>query len=451
MIKQIFYTLLLSFITIQIPAQCWDTIVGKNNSTFAIKTDGSLWGWGSNSEGQLGNGTKIRREIPGKIGSSNDWAMVSVGIGHVVAIKKDGSLWAWGRNSYGQLGDGSTIEKLTPTRIGNDTDWKNVSAGGFNTTATKNDGSLWAWGVGMLGDGTTNGKNVPTRIGTGFDWQNTSGGSSFTIALKQDGSLWGWGENTYGQLGDGTNTNKLFPTRIGLSNDWKTISAGGSYTVALKNDGSLWTCGSNSDCQLGDGTIINKNLITRVGADTDWEVISGGISHTMAIKKDGSLWGWGNNGNRQLGLDFYITRASSPTRAGSSYDWKVVSANVYSTVALKINNSYWGWGSNYSGQLGDNTTIDKSKPTQITGPCSALSISDINKLKVTIYPNPAKDYFSVSRKDIKQVQLYSLDGKLIKKYLGFDKYSVNGLAKGIYIIKIQLENGNVVSEKIVKD
>jgi hypothetical protein len=165
-----------------------------------------LWAWGNNFYGQLGDGTNTDKSVPTRIGTATDWQSISAsGSSHSVAIKTDGSLWAWGNNFSGQLGDGTNTNKSVPTRIGSDNDWLSIKCGS-RIIAIKTDGSLWAWGSnasGQLGDGTTTPKNSPIRIGQESKWQIIAGDGSHTLSIKSDGSLWAWGSNQIGQLGDG--------------------------------------------------------------------------------------------------------------------------------------------------------------------------------------------------------------------------------------------------------
>lgn len=432
MIKKIILALFLMIVALQMQAQCWKTMDGGHVFTIALKIDGSFWAWGSNSTGEHGDGTYAAKYTPTMVGSTRDWKSISAGDYHVVALKNDGSLWTWGNNRQGQLGIGSTQQQINiPNRVGIDNDWKSISAGGFYVMAIKNDGSLWGWGNNTsyeLGDGTNVSKNIPTRIGVANDWKNIYSSAQFTLAIKNDGSIWRWG-NFGGQ------TSKI-PTKFGLDLDWKDISAFGYHILALKNDNSLWAWGDNVYGQIGDGTENNfRNAPVKIG-NNQWRSIATGLEHSIAVRDDGSLWAWGRNDLGQLGDGTFINK-NIPTRiSATSVDWQNVFAGIVHSLALKTDGSLWAWGNNASAQLGDGTVTGRNIPVQITQSCIELSVSDTNPLSLQIYPNPTKDYFYINTKDVKQLQLYSLDGKLIKEYTASEKYAVNGLVKGVYIIKV---------------
>jgi len=344
----------------------WAYVSAGQLHTMAIREDGSLWAWGWNGQGRLGDGTGTQRTSPVRIGNDYDWAYVAAGESHTMAIRKDGSLWAWGNNANGQLGDGSTTQRTSPVRIGSDYDWAFVAAGTWHTMAIREDGSLWAWGDnqwGQLGDGSTTNHSSPVRIGSDYDWAYVSAGSSHTMAIREDGSLWAWGANGSGQLGDGTWTQRTSPVRIDLDYDWAYVSAGNNHTMAIREDGSLWAWGNNGSGQLGDGTTTNRLSPVRIGSDYDWAYVSAG-NHTMAIRENGSLWAWGANGSGQLG-DGTGTQRTSPVRIGLDYDWAYVSAGGSHTMAIREDGSLWAWGGNQWGQLGDGTATQRTSPVRI--------------------------------------------------------------------------------------
>ena len=336
--------------------------------TVTLKDDGSLWAWGNNSRGQLGDGTTINRNSPVQAGMTKDWATVATGSSHTIASKMDGSLWAWGYNNQSQLGDGTATSSSKPVQVGTDKDWAAAAAGSFYTIALKSDGSLWAWGQnssGQLGDGTTTIRRTPVQVGTASDWISITAGSTHTIALKNDGSLWAWGNNTRSQLGDGTITNRNTPKQVGTDKDWVSIAAGEYHTIALKSDGSLWAWGHNNYGQLGDGTNTGRNAPFQIGEALDWAAIAVNGNHNIALKNDGSLWTWGYNQYGQLG-DGTIINRNTPTWVGETLDWAVITAGIFHTAALKNDGSLWAWGNNTHGQLGDSSTTRSTIPVQIT-------------------------------------------------------------------------------------
>ena len=160
--------------------------------SFMIMPDGTLWGWGSNWQGQLGDGTNISHQAPIKI--MDNVAMVSAGSNYTMAITADGTLWGWGQNWFGNLGDGTSTGRYSPVHIMDNVAM--VSAGVRHTMAITTDGSLWGWGnnsVGQIGDGTTTDRHSPVWIASGV--ATVSVGDDYTMAITNDGNLWGWGSN----------------------------------------------------------------------------------------------------------------------------------------------------------------------------------------------------------------------------------------------------------------
>lgn len=349
---------------------CWQTLSAGGGQTLAIKPDGTLWGWGENASGQLGDGTNASNPIPIQIGSDTNWLKVSTNTDHTLGIKTDGTLWAWGDNLYGQVGDGTNINKTTPVQIGTDTNWKAVEAGILHSIALKTDGTIWSWGANMfhqLGDETSINRNFPAQVGTDNDWASINSNSSHTMAIKTNGTLWSWGGNSDGQLGDGTIVFRSYPVQVGTDSNWLKTSTGGGFTVAIKNNGTLWSWGDNIVGQLGNGTTTDQLLPVQVGTGTDWDSISTGYFFAIALKTDGTLWGWGLNTYGYLG-NGGSTDALFPIPIGNSTDWHSIDSAINHTSALKNDGSLSAWGVNNAGGLGDGTTIGKNTVTPISCP-----------------------------------------------------------------------------------
>ena len=233
--------------------------------TVEVKSDGTLWAWGWNAYGQLGDGTTNSQVSPEHIGTASNWASVSAGALHTVALKSDGTLWAWGDNYYGELGDGTTTNQQSPEQIGTATNWASVSAGEYHTVAVKSDGTLWAWGwnaYGQLGDGTTNSQVSPEQIGTATNWASVAAGEYHTVALKSDGTLWAWGWNAYGQLGDNTTTDRYSPEQI--TSYTVTPSAGVNGSIS-PNTAQTVPCNENTSFLLTPNTGYMISSVTGCG------------------------------------------------------------------------------------------------------------------------------------------------------------------------------------------
>lgn len=224
--------------------------------TCGIKSDDSLWCWGRNDQGQIGDNSTTGRTIPVTVSGGGAWKIVDAGSNqHTCGIKIDNSLWCWGRNQYGEIGDNSTTQRLIPAAVSGGGSWKQVSAGGAHTCGIKSDDSLWCWGTntsGQIGDGTTTSPRItPTALSGGGSWKFVGASDASTCAIKSDDTLWCWGSNFSGQLGDGTTTARLVPTAVIGGNTWSYLATGRGYTCAIaKSNGSAWCWGSNAKKQL---------------------------------------------------------------------------------------------------------------------------------------------------------------------------------------------------------
>lgn len=333
------------------------TVNAGEGSSFGIRLDGSLWAWGENNHGELGDGTKTNRFSPVHVLPGTTWKSVSAGFRHTVAIKWDGTLWAWGLNNLGQI-DGTGGEVLTPKQVGNASDWSMISAGSDYTLAIKTDGSLWAWGYNALaglGDGTLDPKPTPQRVGTDT-WKTASAGTH-CLGIKTNGTLWAWGPNYVGQLGVGGTDPKLVPTQAGTATNWQTVSSGAEFSVALTTDGKLYTWGSAEYGKLGDGIPDTEEEYRETPAqigNESWKTVSAGDDHVLAIKADGTLWAWGNHREGQLGRGYATSQESLvPVMVSSLTDWDWVAAGDWYSLAVKTGSSLWGTGWNREGQLGN--------------------------------------------------------------------------------------------------
>ena len=337
-------------------------------------TTGGLWTWGDNTFGQSGDTT---RYTPGQGSiSGNNWLIGQKPAASTVnasGIKTDGTLWVWGRNDSGTIGDGTRTSNSSPVNIAGN-NWKQISNSILHTAAIKTDGTLWTWGAnnlgfnyGRLGDNTQiSGRSSPIQTAAGgTNWKMVSCGYYHSTAIKTDGTLWVWGGGSSGQLGCGsTGDLKSTPVQtVAGGTNWRMVSAGDRCTMAVKTDNTLWTWGTGYLGGLGNGGTSDAGSPIQIAGNT-WKFVSAGKYTGSAIKTDGTLWSWGDNGYGQIG-DGTRTHKSSPvqTIAGGN-NWKSVSNGAYFSAAIKTDGTLWTWGYNGTGCLGDGTTNAKSSPIQ---------------------------------------------------------------------------------------
>jgi alpha-tubulin suppressor-like RCC1 family protein len=345
-----------------------DLDVGSEHA-FALKADGMVYAAGTGA----GFSGVTPRALAKGAETGQAWAQLAGTGVNFHAVRSDGTLWAWGRNGPGQMGNGSNIDLHTISRIGTGSQWVDVRTGshqillGASTFALRSDGTLWGAGVnssGQLGDGTTTQRTSFVQIGSNTNWSKVDVGTSFTMGVQSDGTLWGWGINGVFQLGQGVATNRIVPTRTGTDSNWMTVSCGRGHAAGIRTDGSLWAWGSNNFGQIGDATFSTRAVPVRIGTGTDWTAVVCGIEHTMALKDDGSLWVWGNNTFGQLGRGNRI-HSSSPFRIGIGRTWSRISAGRNTSAAIATDGTLWTAGENHSGQTGDGGLLDVITLTQV--------------------------------------------------------------------------------------
>lgn len=323
--------------------------------SLALKDDGTVWAWGGNSFGSLGDGTSQTRLTP--VQTLTDAISVKAGSYHGLALKADGTVWAWGKNTSGQLGDGTSAIRWTPIQVPGLTGVIAIAADNYHSLALKQDGTVWAWGdndYGQLGDGTTTDRLTPTPVPALSSVIAIDAGFNSGMALKADGTVWSWG-GAYHVPG--------VPAQIAGVNSAVAITLG-SYATALLNDGTLvnWGFGRLGDTQQPTTTPVpvpNGEQISRMG---------GGAGHTIAIKAtDSSVWTGGHNLYGELG-NGTTTSTNALAQVSGVSDGVAVAASSNHSLLVKSDGSVWAWGRNYQGQLGDGTTTSSTTPVQVKGP-----------------------------------------------------------------------------------
>src|SRR5688572_29030358 len=407
-------------------------IFAGRETTFAIRTDGSAWGWGRNDDGQLGDGTQTElyqgRSMPRPVAGLTNVTQVASGLTHTLALRSDGTVWAFGDNTDGNIGDGTTTRRIVPVRVPGVSGIVAIGAG-RHSAALRNDGTVLAWGAngyGQMGDGTfteqrftpivmpglTNvasiavtylhaavvktdgsvwawGHNGLGQVGEGSVEERTlavppllTGGSTrvavcneHSVALGTDGRVRTWANDSSGQLGRGTRIFGSTPASPGLSGI-VAVSAGGKHSLALRADGTVLAAGNNdAGGQLGDDSLVNRATFAPVSGLTDVVQISAGFFHSVARKADGSVWTWGSDYAGRLGVVFVDERPLVPIRVDTLANIVQVSAGGGHTLALRSDGTVWAWGDNFAAQLGDGSTATRTRPVQVAGLSGVVEVS----------------------------------------------------------------------------
>jgi alpha-tubulin suppressor-like RCC1 family protein/subtilisin family serine protease len=382
--------------------------VGAGEShTLAAKTDGTVWAFGSNESGQLGDGTQsfgsFSRLTPVLVQNLSDVTALAGGFSHSLALKGDGTVWGFGANFKGQLGDGTLLMRPTPVRVGDLSGAKALAAGRFFSLVLKTDGTVWGFGdneSGQLGTGALFGPNVAPAQANISGVTAIAAGDAHALAVRSDGTVWAWGSNFEGQLGDGTTGGRVTPAQVPGLSGVVAVAAGEKHSLALKADGTVWAWGFNSEGQLGDATQTRRLSPVQVvnsggGPLTGVTQIAAGARHSLALKGDSSVWAWGYNGFFQLGEGVLPpSNRSTPVRVVNVPGAVAIAAGHYHGAALLADSTLRLWGRNSSGALGDGTSFARAVPVEVSGisvlPAPTFSVGDLTfQLPVNVTVNCA--------------------------------------------------------------
>ena len=363
-------------VTIPVPVSTLTGVVAVSagrHISLALRSDGSVWSWGTNeSSGMLGNGAVSGIvPAPARITALSDVKAVAAGGFHAVALKSDGSLFSWGSNASGELGIGSTDLSLTPVVVNNFTSAVAIAAGKLHSHAVRPGGAIWAWGGnqdGTMANGTTGAATTALPAASSFftNATVTAAGERHGIAI-QNGSLYTWGSNQHGQIGNNVVSlaGVATPHTVNLAGSFTGVDAGWSHTLALRSDGLVFAWGINTTGQIGNGGtspfVASPSAVTVLDKAV---AVSGGGFHNLALRTDptvpvvGAVWSWGSNSAGQLGKGVIAGPVgSTPSAIPGLVDMTAVAAGGFHRLALKNDGTVWAWGSNGVGQLGDGTTI----------------------------------------------------------------------------------------------
>lgn len=338
-----------------------------------LRVDGTIWCWGRNADGQLGDGTTIDRNTPVRVGAYTDWTSVAAGNDHTCGLRAGGTAWCWGRNDTGQIGDDARgTDRTSPVQVGIWSDWTSLVGGGAHTCGIRAGGTSWCWGAnrwGQLGNRTTEDRNLPTQA-EWTDWESLTAGFGHTCGIRANRSAWCWGDGLHGRLGDGnTQVGWINPKPVAAPANWDVLRAGDLHTCGLDLNGDAWCWGHGGFGELGVVETVDRRSPVKVQADDTWTTLVSRSFFTCGITLSlGAVrcWGWQPYAETVGDMTFMGNLLQdTPTTIGSRTGWTGIGVGSDFGCALRADETAWCWGVNAYGQLGDGTTTPRREFVQV--------------------------------------------------------------------------------------
>lgn len=347
--------------------------VGHGHYACALRCDGSVWCWGANDHGQLGDGTTAARATPVQVrGLGGPATAIGAGYNHACAVVR-GEARCWGQNVYGQLGDGTREDRVEPATVPGLGGVVAVAGGGLHTCAIVEGGAMRCWGFNMfggVGDGTNVDRNTPRIVAALRDSVDAMAlGQYSTCARTLAGELRCWGLNAFGVLGDGTISNRNTPLSLVLSGPVREVALLANHVCATLESGAAWCWGYNIDGALGDrSTATRLRPVAVRGLEASAVSVTVGGRHSCVATEDGAVRCWGGNERGQLGDGSTTQRLSPVEVVDLGGPAAIVGASDSSTCAALRDGLVRCWGANESGQLGNGSTVDAVTPVTVRLP-----------------------------------------------------------------------------------